>query len=82
MAAYHIATESQFLLNATNGNNQNLNYQKSFEIWNQSENFQKLELIASLSDQHKQLFCRTDTVFASLGCWSSKLFQRLMYVSK
>ena len=40
-------------------------------------NFQKLELIAGLSDQHRQLFCWTDSVFAGLGHRSSGLFRRL-----
>ena len=49
----------------------------SWQLWNQNGNFRKLELIGGLSDQQRQLLCRTDTVFASLGLRSSGLFRRL-----
>ena len=37
----------------------------------------KTEVIAGLSDQHGQLFCWTDAVFAGLGHRSGRLFRRL-----
>ena len=43
-------------------------------------NFQKPELIAGLSDQHRQLFCWTEAVFAGLGHRSGGLFRRLIYI--
>ena len=49
----------------------------SLQLWNQNGNFRKLEFIGRLSDQQRQLLCRTDTVFASLGLRSSGLFRRL-----
>ena len=52
----------------------------SLQLWNQNGNFRKLELIGGLSDQQRQLLCRTDTVFASLGLRSSGLFRRLIWV--
>ena len=43
----------------------------------------KTELIAGLSDHHRQVFCWTDAVFAGLGHWSTRLFRRLLlwYIS-
>ena len=53
-------------------------------VWNNifgNGNFQKTELIAGLSDQHRLLFCRTDALFAGLGRQSIRLFQRLMHMT-
>ena len=50
---------------------------KQFGTLKPNVNFRKLELIGGLSDQHRQLLCWTDAVFASLGLRSSGLFRRL-----
>ena len=48
------------------------------QVFRQCE-FPKPELIASLSDQHRQVFCWTDAVFAGLGHRSTRLFRRLQH---
>ena len=68
-----------FVLNATLENHENLNhltvlnFETCLEQYFGNGNFPKPELIAGLSDHHRQLFCRTDAVFAGLGHWSSRL---------
>ena len=50
-------------------------------VWNfeTKMGISELELIGGLSDQHRQLLCRTDAAFASLGLRSSGLFRRLTH---
>ena len=78
----------QFILNTTNTLeiHENLNHLTvlNFETYleqylGNGNHLKKTELIAGLSDQHKQFFCWTDAVFADLGHrWrSGRLFRRI-----
>ena len=80
---HEIQQQKQFLLNATLENHENsnhycvLNFETCLEQYLGDGNFQKPEPIAGLLDQHRQLLCWTDAVFAGLGHRSGGLIRRL-----
>ena len=79
----HEIHKKQFVLDSALENHENLNdyavlnFETCWEQYLGNVNFQKPELIAGLSDQHRQFFCWTDAVFAGLGHRSGGLFRRL-----